>query len=158
MILPQLLPPTLTHPLPEPYHAPGSPLRILSSVQSYTGLVVVGESLPSADYKPGVQEEYPSEMRYLRSAHSILGGAWVGNKVMTTGSPDTDVLGSPIGDSIYNAFIVQEAVRLVDTKDRDIKPGEENALIMYASWFTLLVQFSHLEQRPRGWDFNDGTH
>ncbi|KZV65795.1 hypothetical protein PENSPDRAFT_689537 [Peniophora sp. CONT] len=131
IILPQLLPPTLPHPLLEPYHAPGSPVRILSSVQSLTGLVVVGESLPTANAKAGASEEYPSELRYLRTAHSILGGTWVGSKVARApGTADVDALGSPIGDSIYNAFIVQEAIRLVDTTDRDITPGEENALII----------------------------
>ena len=133
IILPQLLPPTLPHPLPAPYDVPDFPLRILSSVESLTGLVVVGESLPVADYKPGVREEYPSEMRYLRSAHSLLGGTWVGSKVARApGTADVDAFGAPLGDSIYNAFLVQEAIRLIDTKDRDITPGEENALVMYA--------------------------
>ena len=60
----------------------------------------------------------------------MLGGVWIGKKVhsMDT-SKDAwiarDVNGDKLGDSIYSAFVLQEAVRLIE---KESKP--ENALIM----------------------------
>ncbi|KDQ64389.1 hypothetical protein JAAARDRAFT_28016 [Jaapia argillacea MUCL 33604] len=125
MLLPLLRPPILPHPLgPEPFTHPFHPVRILSSVQSNTGLIVVGEALP-------VQGSGVSEVRYLRAGHSILGGVWVGSKVigLDDGEGEGEVVsvvdeeGTPLGDSIYSAFVLQEATRFA-------VPKPENALII----------------------------
>ena len=96
-------------PLSLPYTHPNAPLRVLSSVPSVTGRIVVGEEL-----KHG--------LRYLRADHSILGGVWIGERHlrrrMDTGDDVgglgvvTDAKGEPLGDSIYTAFVLQEAARL----------------------------------------------
>lgn len=103
-------------PLTLPYEHPGGLLRILSSVPSVTGRIVVGEEL-----KHG--------LRYLRADHSILGGVWVGpRRVRQTDpafEPTLDASGAPLGDSIYSAFVLQEAARL----QRRAKPAQ-NALMM----------------------------
>jgi len=54
----------------------------------------------------------------------LLGGVWVGKMAF----------GNKLGDSIYAAFVLQEAIRL--TKRERVDKGEENALIMCA--YTLL--------------------
>jgi hypothetical protein len=125
-------PPLLLQPMTEPYTHPNFPLRILSSVPSVTGRVVVGELLPSDTLVPGLSEEHPTSFRYLRASHSILGGVWIGDQVSTraNGAPTLDATGTPLGDSIYSAFLLQEAVRLIDTTDRAIQNGQEKALFM----------------------------
>lgn len=134
--LPPLLwfldPPLLPQPTTGPYTHPNFPLRILSSVPSITGTIVVGESLPSDSWVPGTHEHQPPSLRYLRASHSILGGVWIGNQVSTRGNsaPVLDAEGTPLGDSIYSAFVLQEAVRLVDTTGRAIRSGQEKALFM----------------------------
>ena len=62
----------------------------------------------------------------------MLGGVWIGDKVSTraNGAPTLDATGTPLGDSIYSAFPLQEAVRLIDTTDRAIQNGQEKALFM----------------------------
>jgi hypothetical protein len=136
LVLPALLwllnPPLLPQPMTEPYTHPNFPLRILSSLPSVTGMIVVGESLPSDTWVPGTPEQHPTSFRYLRASHSILGGVWIGEKVSTRadGAPVLDATGTPLGDSIYSAFVLQEAVRLVDTTDRAIQSGHEKALFM----------------------------
>lgn len=132
LLLWQLGPPVLSQPLTEPYTHPSFPLRILSSVPSVTGTIVVGETLPSDTRVPGTSESYPSSLRYLRASHSILGGVWIGDKIYqrTSGAPLLDAKGTPLGDSIYGAFMLQEAVRLIDTNDRAIRIGQEKALFM----------------------------
>jgi hypothetical protein len=141
LTLPALLvlsnPPMLRQPLTEPYTHPNVPLRILSSVPSVTGRIVVGESLPSDSWAPGASGRYPTSFRYLRASHSILGGVWIGDKVSTrdNSGPTLDATGTPLGDSIYSAFVLQEAVRLFDTTDRTVRSGEEKALFMYAPVF-----------------------
>lgn len=105
---------------------PSYPLRILSSVQSTTGLIVVGEVLSPS---PG-QEELPiHSVRYLRASHSLLGGVWLDKRIaMIDGAqPQVDEQGTPLGDAIYATFVLQEAARLVDTGKTN------NALIMYDS-------------------------
>ena len=73
-------------------------------------------------------EDYSNSFRFLRADHSLLGGRWIGEKVYTkepTAKPLTDAEGTKLGDSIYSAFVLQEAVRLHE------RPGkQENALIM----------------------------
>lgn len=63
-------------------------------------------------------------MRYLRASHSILGGVWLYDKIyMLDGhQPLLDSFGTPLGDSIYPAFILQEAVWLVDRTEK-LKEG-----------------------------------
>lgn len=71
-------------------------------------------------------------MRYLRASHSLLGGNWVGPKVFAR-DPTTvlfkDEDGTPLGDTIYSAFVVQEAVRLFEIEGRSFDEGE-HALLM----------------------------
>ncbi|TFY78516.1 hypothetical protein EWM64_g5497 [Hericium alpestre] len=132
-LLPYLLPPTLQASPLQPYVNPNFPLRILSSVPSVTGQIVVGESIPPPDWVPGMPEEHPYLLRYLRASHSLLGGVWTGFKITSRTQimvPQLDRAGRPIGDSIYSAFVLQEAARLVDREDRAIKEGDESALII----------------------------
>ncbi|KAI9467085.1 hypothetical protein BJY52DRAFT_1236380 [Lactarius psammicola] len=132
LLLWRLGPPVLPQPLTGPYTHPSFPLRILSSVPSITGIIVVGETLPSDTWVPDTPESYPSSLRYLRASHSILGGVWIGDKVSqrASGAPLLDTEGTPLGDSIYSAFVLQEAVRLIDTSDRAIRIGQEKALFI----------------------------
>lgn len=120
---PMLASPILPHPLPAPYTRPDYPLRILSAEQSVTGLITVAEVLP---FKTGTDTDIHS-VRYLRASHSILGGVWLYDKVyMLDGQqPEMDSLGTPLGDSIYAAFVLQEAVRLVNStrKTDKLKQG-----------------------------------
>ena len=67
-----------------------------------------------------VAEDVKQGFRYLRADHSLLGGVWVGDKAF----------GNEIGDSIYSAFVLQEAIRLAERERLD--GGGENALIMCA--------------------------
>ena len=110
--------PILPHPLPAPYTRPDYPLRILSAEQSVTGLIIVAEVLPLK-----TDDEIHS-IRYLRASHSILGGVWLDGMVyMLDGQqPEMDSFGTPLGDSIYSAFVLQEAVRLVNST-RKMKEG-----------------------------------
>ena len=80
----------------------------------------------------------------------------MGSKITSRDSnlpPRLDKTGTPIGDSIYTAFVLQEAVRLVDREDRTIKDGEENALIMCVFMSPVscrsLDQLVSYVQRPR---------
>ena len=132
LLLWRLGPPVLPQPLTEPYRHPNFPLRILSSVPSITGIIVVGETLPSDTRVPGTPESYPTSVRYLRASHSILGGVWIGDNISqrASGAPLLDTKGVPLGDSIYCAFVLQEAVRLIDTSDRAIQTGQEKALFL----------------------------
>jgi hypothetical protein len=125
-------PPLVPQPMREPYTHPKFPLRVLSSVSSVTGIVVVGESLPSDAWVSDPSERHPLSLRYLRASHSILGGVWIGDHVSTraNSAPLHDAKGTPLGDSFYLAFVLQEAVRLVDTTDRTIETGREKALFM----------------------------
>jgi hypothetical protein len=122
VVLRYLAAPTLPRPLVEPYVHPTENIRIHSSVQSNTGLIVVGEALGA---------------RYLRASHSLLGGVWLGDRVkgMNDQPPGGfDAQGEPLGDSIYSTFVLQEAARLVNS--RSTTP--ENALIMYVFVQSLL--------------------
>ncbi|KAF7352559.1 Spermidine synthase [Mycena venus] len=111
--------PVLPHPLPKPYLHPSFPLVIHSSVQSITGLIVVGEALPPPSYQGGPDQEMHS-LRYLRASHSLLGGVWMGAKVATLDDvpPQVDSYGTDLGDSIYGTFVLQEAARLVNSSSR----------------------------------------
>ena len=121
--------PVLPHPLQKIHTHPKYPLRILSSEQSATGLVTVAEWLPPSNYRE--DEEVTHPLRYLRVSHSILGGVWMNENVETIGNvePVRDLANNPLGDSVYPAFVLQEAGLLVNnTKSRN--SDWKNALIM----------------------------
>jgi hypothetical protein len=80
-------------------------VNLLAKSDSVTGTIVTGEYVEQG-------------FRFLRADHSILGGRWIGEMRH----------GAPIGESIYGAFTLQEAIRMVE---RDEKPGD-NALVMCA--------------------------
>ena len=131
-ILSNLQSPTLPKPLSEPFVHPSAPLRVLSSTSSpYSGVVLVGEIPPPplAMIEAGNATE-PHSMRYLRAGHSLLGGVWLGNRVLSLDRETPlgwDKHSTPIGDSIYSAFVAQEAVRLVE---RPAAPAKQSALMM----------------------------
>ncbi|KAI0796915.1 S-adenosyl-L-methionine-dependent methyltransferase [Abortiporus biennis] len=112
-------PPTLIgKSLAEPFRHPSAPLRVLSSVRSqYSGVVLVGEVLPpSPEEAEAGNVTEPHSLRYLRAGHSLLGGVWIGDRVYRrdrAGPLSQDQSGTPLGDSVYGTFILQEAVRLV---------------------------------------------
>ncbi|KAJ7094525.1 spermidine synthase [Mycena belliarum] len=126
-----LISPVLQHPLPQPYTHPTFPLRIHSSVQSTTGLIVVGEALPPPSYEGGPDQEMHS-LRYLRASHSLLGGVWMGGKVATLddAAPWVDSYGTELGDSIYSTFVLQEAARLVNSSVKGASGHWDRALII----------------------------
>ena len=128
---PFLSSPVLPHPLRSPYTHPHVPLRIHSSVQSITGLIVVGEALAPPGYMGEVDQEMHS-VRYLRASHSILGGVWMGAKVgvLDDQPPILDSFGTQLGDSIYSAFVLQEAARLINNTKKGQAGSLQNALIM----------------------------
>lgn len=123
--------PTLPKPLLEPYTHPIEPLKILSSIySSYSGVVVVGQTLQKSPNEVGNMDH----LRYLRAGHSLLGGVWVGPKAHSSEDPTavvTDEAGESLGDSIYSAFVLQEAARLVVKKPGNGTP--KNALMMCVS-------------------------
>ncbi|EKM59323.1 uncharacterized protein PHACADRAFT_249744 [Phanerochaete carnosa HHB-10118-sp] len=126
-----LQPPTLPKPLPEPFIHPETSLRILSSVGSpYSGVVVVGEVPPPtpAMIKAGNVTE-PHSIRYMRAGHSLLGGVWLGERVFSLDRRTPlghDKHSTPIGDSIYSAFVAQEAALLVERPGA----GEKQSALM----------------------------
>ena len=125
---PILRSPTLVDSIVTPYNSTTYPLRILNSTRSKTGVVVVGELLPLAD---GNSDPLHS-IRYLRVSHSLLGGVWIAGEVATLDNfpPLTDQEGTPLGDSIYSTFILQEAARLVNSTLQGRKGEWNHALIM----------------------------
>lgn len=71
-------------------------------------------------------------MRYLRASHSLLGGVWIGDKIYARDPSKyifKDEAGTPLGDTVYTAFVVQEAVRLFEIEGRSFEQGE-HALLM----------------------------
>lgn len=126
-IRPSLYSPVLPHPLSESYHHPDYPLVIHSIKESVTGLISVGEILSPSDPS---NEPAVHSVRFLRAAHSLLGGVWTGDRlrVIDNVPPLKDVNGTPLGDSIYGVFNIQEAARLVNsTGARSI---DRNVLVM----------------------------
>ncbi|TCD69885.1 hypothetical protein EIP91_005962 [Steccherinum ochraceum] len=128
MILPSIpllinfgLPPTLVKPLTQPWDHPSAPLRVLSSVRTpYSGVVVVGDILPPRTPEEASNLTYPTSLRYMRAGHSLLGGTWIGDKAIArdrNGHVAIDESGTPLGDSIYSTFVLQEAARLVALPD-----------------------------------------
>ncbi|OAX44008.1 hypothetical protein K503DRAFT_578418 [Rhizopogon vinicolor AM-OR11-026] len=125
---PILRSPTLVDSMVTPYNSMTYPLRILNSTRSKTGVVVVGEILSPVD---GNSASLHS-LRYLRVSHSLLGGVWIGSEVATLDNapPLTDSEGTPLGDSIYSAFVLQEAARLVNSTALGEKGDGNHALII----------------------------
>ena len=98
--------------LKAPYVHPSGKVTILSSKQSVTGMIVVGEAGPG--------DELHSRIRYLRASHSLLGGVWTNERVanMDANLIAHDAAGNQLGDSIYAAFVLQEAVRLINSTSK----------------------------------------
>ncbi|KAF8969500.1 spermidine synthase [Flammula alnicola] len=128
---PRLANPILPHPLRETYTHPTYPLQILSAEQSVTGLITVGQWLPPPDYTGGNDQQLHSA-RYLRASHSILGGVWTHDKVgvLDDEPPITDSFGNLLGDSIYSTFVLQEAVRLINSTEIGKAGAWKNALVI----------------------------
>ena len=133
-ILNNVYPPTLHRPLESPFTHALHPLRVLSSVDSpWSGIVQVAEILPPtpAQVQTGNVTELHS-MRYLRAGHSLLGGVWIGDRVFrmdASGPLGQDKHSTAIGDSIYGAFVTQEAARFAQ---RAKPTKQQTALTMYA--------------------------
>ncbi|KIK79741.1 hypothetical protein PAXRUDRAFT_16167 [Paxillus rubicundulus Ve08.2h10] len=130
ILFPVFRSPTLSGARSLPYESSYYPLRILSSKDSVTGVVVVGELLPPKAEEAGSANLH--SIRYLRASHSILGGVWTGSKVASVNDfpSRTDQVGTPLGDSIYSAFVLQEAVRLVNSTQQGKDGKWENALVI----------------------------
>ncbi|KAF9226671.1 hypothetical protein BS17DRAFT_775953 [Gyrodon lividus] len=129
-LFPVVRSPTLSGTGALPYESPDYPLRILSSKDSVSGVVVVGELLP-----PKTEEANSTalhSLRYLRASHSIIGGVWTGSRVasMSDFPSRTDQVGTPLGDSIYSAFVLQDAARFVNSTPQGKGGKWENALII----------------------------
>ncbi|KLO17706.1 hypothetical protein SCHPADRAFT_157856 [Schizopora paradoxa] len=110
LLVPPLLSLLSVYPSTLPFTHRSGLLRVLSSTPSITGRIVVGD-------------EFKHGFRFLRADHSILGGVWVGDKAVKQdkGAPvPTAKDGTKLGDSIYSAFVLQEAARLHE-RDRPQK-------------------------------------
>ena len=110
--------------LKAPYVHPSGNVSILSSKQSITGLIVVGETGPG--------NESHSRMRYLRASHSLLGGVWTHERAMNVEASlaTHDAAGNQLGDSIYAAFVLEEAVRLINSTSRGDDWSGSEALVI----------------------------
>jgi hypothetical protein len=110
--------------LKAPYVHPSGNVSILSSKQSITGLIVVGETGPG--------NEAHSRMRYLRASHSLLGGVWTHERAMNVDASlaTHDAAGNQLGDSIYAAFVLEEAVRLINSTSRGDDWSGSEALVI----------------------------
>ncbi|KAL7414643.1 hypothetical protein BDY24DRAFT_369746 [Mrakia frigida] len=107
-----------------PLSKPSTPS--LYKLHSTTGLIIVGETtIPSG-----------LAYRYLRADHSLLGGRWVvdasseewlkseGMNGLVHGGQDG------VGESIFSAFVLQEAARLVERVGGVEEGEEEEALVI----------------------------
>ncbi|GAB1523264.1 hypothetical protein RhiTH_006395 [Rhizoctonia solani] len=98
LILVQASKRTSPHVIPtEPWTSPGGSVRVLARTDSTTGVVVVAENLID-------------KFRYLRCDHSLLGGMWIAGSRSPLNTHG-------LGDSIYTAFVLQEAIRIVERPD-----------------------------------------
>ncbi|KAF8608299.1 S-adenosyl-L-methionine-dependent methyltransferase, partial [Ceratobasidium sp. AG-I] len=93
---------------PEPWTSPEGSVRVLARTDSLTGVVVVAENLVN-------------NFRFLRCDHSLLGGRWIAGS-------NSPMYGDGLGDSIYTAFVLQEAIRLVERSTE--KQTKDNTLII----------------------------
>lgn len=109
LVLAQIAKRTSPHLIPtEPWSSSGGNVRVLARTDSTTGIVVVAENLID-------------KFRYLRCDHSLLGGVWIAGSRAPVNSDG-------LGDSIYTAFVLQEAIRLLDRPTA--KQGQDSSLIM----------------------------
>ncbi|KXN89518.1 Spermidine synthase [Leucoagaricus sp. SymC.cos] len=113
IISPSFANPILPHPLSETFTHRSGRLQIHAAVQSVTGLVVVGDTLPS----PHGDDDSMHSARYLRVDHSLLGGVWMRDRAITLEHEPfvVDSYGAKLGDTVYSTFVLQEAARLVDS-------------------------------------------
>lgn len=79
--------------------------RVLSSVESVSGRVIVADSSTVS-----AQNE-TFDLRYLRADHSILGGVWIRKRQTKDGST------VDLGDSVFAAFPLQEIAVLARPED-----------------------------------------
>lgn len=131
---PILANPVLPHPLDAAFTHPTGKFQILDAVESVTGLIVVGDILPHLE----AQNEDPlSSARYLRASHSLLGGVWTRDKARAIDNKSflRDSFGTKLGDTVYSTFVLQEAVRLVNSTETGRKGAWKNALTMCACNF-----------------------
>jgi hypothetical protein len=128
---PNLANPVLHHPLDKIFTYPTGKFQILDAVESVTGLIVVGDILPQLE---GRKEDPLDSVRYLRASHSLLGGVWTRGKARTMDKESfvRDSFGTQLGDTVYSAFVLQEAARLVDSTEAGRKGKWKNVLTMYA--------------------------
>ncbi|CAE6475218.1 hypothetical protein ACGC1H_005179 [Rhizoctonia solani] len=91
----------------EPWVSASGNVRVLARTDSTTGVVVVAENLVD-------------KFRYLRCDHSLLGGMWIAGSRSPLNSDG-------LGDSIYTAFVLQEAIRLVERPNHD---SQDRSLII----------------------------
>lgn len=126
ILSPKLANPILPHPLPETFTHPTGKLQIHSAVQSVTGLIEVGETLPPLDG----EEDSMHSARYLRADHSLLGGVWMRDRAITLDDEPfvRDAYGTKLGDTVYSTFVLQEAARLVDSTETGKTGKWKNAL------------------------------
>jgi hypothetical protein len=140
--------PTLRTPIDEPYVYPSDDpvVRVLSSTHSVTGQIVVGEALrPSNAKLQDLGPSYIYSLRYLRADHSILGGVWTEEKVATLDSHSEvtkDEYLTPLGDSIYSTFVLQEAARLVNSTKIGQTGEWQSALVMLVEPYMSCRRFS----------------
>ncbi|KAJ3568828.1 hypothetical protein NP233_g5455 [Leucocoprinus birnbaumii] len=128
IISPNLANPILSHPLSETFTHPSGKLQIHYAVQSVTGLIEVGETLPPLDSS---ENDPMHSARYLRADHSLLGGVWMRDKAVSLDGEDSfvrDVYGTKLGDTVYSTFVLQEAARLVDSTTAGKTGKWKNAL------------------------------
>lgn len=92
----------------EPWTSSGGNVRVLARTDSSTGVVVVAENLVS-------------NYRFLRCDHSLLGGKWIAGS-------NSPIYSDGLGDSIYTAFVLQEAIRLVERPAE--KQTQDSTLVM----------------------------
>ncbi|CEL52703.1 hypothetical protein RSOLAG1IB_05909 [Rhizoctonia solani AG-1 IB] len=98
LLLAQAAKRTSPHVIPtEPWTSASGNVRVLARTDSTTGVVVVAENLID-------------KFRYLRCDHSLLGGMWIAGSRSPLNSHG-------LGDSIYTAFVLQEAIRIVERPD-----------------------------------------
>jgi len=116
--------------LHEIFTHPTGRLQIRSAVQSVTGLIEVGETLPL----PRGEEDSMRSVRYLRADHSLLGGVWTKDRAVALDNEPLieDSYGAKLGDTVYSTFALQEAARLVDSTETGRTGERKNALTMYA--------------------------
>lgn len=88
-------------------------------------MITVAEWSPPANY-----QGEDNVLRYLRASHSLLGGVWIPKRVETIDNvePLRDSRGHPLGDSMYAAFVLQEAGLLVNNSKYE--SHWNNALVM----------------------------